>query len=150
MRIKSYFKIRFIGSLVIVFVTIGIALLSGCHQKFSSGKVQSETALSESEQLQDDVIGKWKRTDGDYTIAIIAFNDSTIEAAYFNLQPINVSDTKWKQKDGYLYFLITLHDVNYQGSYYSLGYYPEEQRLFGFYHLGSTGQRFEVVFEKFQ
>ena len=133
-----------------ILLLLGLAILFSCRENKTKSISSSQQELSQTERLQKMVLGKWDRTDGNYTIEIGSFSDSTFEASYFNPNPIHIADTKWKLQEGYLYFLIVMDDVDYRGSYYSLGYYPEENGLYGFYYLASTGEKFEVAFEKKQ
>ena len=94
-------------------------------------------------------MGKWLRSDGGYILELNNLKtDSTLEAAYFNPNPINISETQWKVQDGHLYFLVKFDDEGYPGSYYSLGYYEEEDRLYGFYFQAVQQQKYDVVFER--
>ncbi len=95
------------------------------------------------------VLGKWQRTDGGYVLEINNLKaDSTLEAGYYNPNPINVSETQWKVKDGHFYFFVKFDDEGYPGSYYSLGYYAEEDRLYGFYYQAVQQQKYDVAFER--
>jgi len=89
------------------------------------------------------------RTDGDYVLDIKGFNsDSTMDVAYLNPNPINISETKWKVHEGYVYFYVLFDDVGYPGSYYSLGYFPEEDKLYGKYFQATQKQQYDIVFER--
>jgi len=99
--------------------------------------------------LHIQITGEWLRTDGNYVLNIEKFNsDSTLNAIYLNPKPINIAETHWKVQDGYIYFFVKFDDEGYPGSYYSLGYLPEEDKLFGLYYQAAMNQEFEVVFER--
>jgi len=110
---------------------------------------QKEKSVYVSDTQLTAALGKWQRTDGGYVLEINNLkSDSTLEAAYFNPNPINVSETHWKTQRGYLYIFVKFDDEGYPGSYYSLGYYPEEDRLYGFYFQAVQQEKFDVVFER--
>jgi len=91
----------------------------------------------------------WLRSDGNYTWEIRKFKaDSTLNAAYLNPKSINIETTQWKIRDNYVYFFIKFQDEGYPGSYYSLGYYPEEDKLYGSYFQAVAEQKYDVVFDR--
>jgi hypothetical protein len=140
---------KFIRKCFIWTICAGILLVSACSEKKESksdtGKVKQENLPGITEQ----VTGKWLRMDGGYVLHIDKFNaDSTLNAVYLNPKPIHISENQWKIQDGYLYFFIKFDDEGYPGSYYSLGYYPEEDKLFGIYYQAVMGQKFDVIFER--
>jgi hypothetical protein len=94
------------------------------------------------------VLGSWIRPDGGYNLHIMAFNKNTVDAAYYNPNPIMVSETQWKIQDGYVYLFVKFDDVGYEGSYYSLGYYPDKDILMGFYYQAAMNQKFDIYFER--
>ena len=67
--------------------------------------------------------GDWVRTDASYLIKINKVNeDGTLEAQYFNPNPINVGKANWEGSHGNLEIIVELRDVNYPGSTYTLIY----------------------------
>jgi hypothetical protein len=92
-------------------------------------------------------VGRWRRTDGDYTIAIPAIApDGTVDARYFNPRPIHVARAAAKLEDGKIRLLVELRDEGYPGNLYTLTHEPAEDVLRGLYsHLG-LGQTFDVTF----
>ena len=124
-----------------------ISIIAACSNQ--SQKKQEEKSIYVSDTKLTAALGKWQRTDGDYIIELSNIKtDSTLEAAYLNPNPIHVSETAWKVNDGYVYFFIKLDDEGYPGSFYSLGYYPEEDRLYGFYYQALQQQQYDVIFER--
>jgi len=124
-----------------------ISIIAACSNQ--SQKKQEEKSIYVSDTKLTAALGKWQRTDGDYIIELSNIKtDSTLEAAYLNPNPIHVSETAWKVNDGYIYFFIKLDDEGYPGSFYSLGYYPEEDQLYGFYYQALQQQKYDVVFER--
>lgn len=121
-------------------------LIAGCGRQQSSGNLGSK-AVRENASAGGDILGTWVRTDGGYTLEIEAFfTDSTLLASYFNPNPVNIAETEWKIRNGFVYFYIKFEDEGYPGSYYSLGYYPEKDILAGFYYQAVMKQEFDVVF----
>ena len=95
------------------------------------------------------IIGRWVRSDGSYVLELkkVRF-DGSIEAAYFNPNPINVSKTEAMTKDGEIYIYVELQDVGYPGSNYKLIYKSKIDSLVGIYHHAGIKQEFDVFFAK--
>jgi hypothetical protein len=93
------------------------------------------------------LISRWQRTDGGYVIEIRRVaTDGTMEAAYFNPRPINVSQAKASVFKGYLKVEVELRDTGYPGSSYTLLYDPAKDALLGLYYQAVQKQNFDVVF----
>lgn len=93
--------------------------------------------------------GEWVRTDAGYLIKIINLNvDGTLEAQYFNPNPINVGNATWQENYGNLEVIVELQDVNYPGSKYTLSYLPDRDVLAGNYYQAVQGLDFYVEFAK--
>jgi hypothetical protein len=128
-------------SILLVLALLCLACANQPEQKNKSSYI-SNTELTAA-------LGKWQRTDGDYILELKNLKtDSTLEVAYLNPKPINVGESSWKVQNGYLYLYVKLDDEGYPGSYYSLGYYKEDDHLYGFYYQAMQQQKFEVAFER--
>ena len=93
------------------------------------------------------LIGRWQRTDGGYVIEIKRVaTDGTIQAAYFNPRPINVSRATASEFKEHLKVEVELRDTGYPGSSYTLLYDPDKDALLGFYYQAVQKQNFDVVF----
>ena len=93
------------------------------------------------------LIGYWQRTDGGYVIEIRQVApDGTVEAGYYNPQPINVSQARASLFKGYLKVEVELRDSGYPGSTYTLLYDAERDALMGLYYQAVQKQNFDVVF----
>jgi hypothetical protein len=91
--------------------------------------------------------GKWLRPDGGYVIEILNVHDEgTLEAAYFNPNPINIARAEWKEEDNRLKIFIKFDDVNYPGSTYTLDYFPDRDLLIGAYFQAVQQQSYYVEF----
>jgi len=91
--------------------------------------------------------GNWVRTDASYLIKIIKLNDDrTLEAQYFNPNPINVEKANWEENNDNLKIIIELRDVNYPGSKYTLNYLQDRDMLAGDYYQAAEGLTFYVEF----
>lgn len=96
---------------------------------------------------RDKLMGRWTRPDGGYILEIRnAAADGKLDVGYFNPKPINVSRSDWKEKDGRLYVVVELQDVNYPGSTYELEYIAGQDYLVGTYYQAVEKSIFEVVF----
>jgi len=95
------------------------------------------------------LIGSWQRTDAGYVIEIRGIDrNGGVDAAYFNPNPINVSQAQASEAGGALDLFIELMDVGYPGATYKLRYFPEYDALAGVYHQPTAGQDFEVAFNR--
>ncbi|HSR16767.1 MAG TPA: hypothetical protein VLM39_01650 [Ignavibacteriaceae bacterium] len=128
--------------MVLVFSITAINFLSckDAPEKVSESIKKTETSL---------LIGDWVRTDGGYLIKIIKINeDRTLEAEYFNPNPINVGKAQWQESYGNLKIVIELRDVNYPGSTYTLDYLPDRDIFAGEYYQAVEGLTFYVEFSR--
>ena len=93
------------------------------------------------------VVGRWLRPDGGYVIEIRHVGaEGKLQAAYFNPQPINVSQARVIQKNNQTQIFIELRDAGYPGATYALTYHGQQDVLAGVYYQPTAGQSFEVVF----
>lgn len=135
-----------------LYLIIGFLLSTGsffCSESQTDRATQSEENPGDNSGLHTHITGEWLRTDGNYVLNIEKFKaDSTLRAFYLNPKPVHIAETRWKVQDGHVYFFIKFDDEGYPGSYYSLGYLPEEDRLYGFYYQAVMNREFEVIFER--
>ena len=95
------------------------------------------------------LVGDWIRTDASYLVKIIKVNeDRTLDAQYFNPNPIKVGKANWEESYGNLKIIIELRDVNYPGSTYTLNYLPDRDMLAGDYYQAVEGLTFYVEFAR--
>jgi hypothetical protein len=95
--------------------------------------------------------GKWLRPDGGYVVEVRSVEDGgTMDVAYFNPRPINVSKAEVSQEGTTTKVFLELRDVHYPGSTYTLTYDPASNQLKGVYYQAALQQRFEVVFVRMQ
>ena len=93
------------------------------------------------------LVGRWQRTDGGYIIEIRSIGtDGTIKAGYFNPRPINVEKAQTSKDKDHIKVEITLRDVGYPGSAYTLIYAPDKDTLIGYYYHAVSRQYFDVLF----
>jgi uncharacterized protein (DUF2147 family) len=91
--------------------------------------------------------GRWVRPDGGYVIEIRSVGaGGQMQAAYFNPNPINVSQAEAKQSGAAVTVFIELRGPGYPGSTYTLIYDPKSDLLKGVYHQAVLQQDFDVVF----
>jgi hypothetical protein len=95
------------------------------------------------------VLGRWQRTDGDYTLAIIGGeNGGILQAQYFNPKSINVSRAAWIDSGGRLQVLVELNDVGYPGATYVLHLDTTTDRLVGQYKQPAQQQTYDIEFTR--
>jgi hypothetical protein len=74
----------------------------------------------------------------------------SVDAAYFNPNPIHVAEADVSMWKGLKKLFIKLKGKGYPGSTYTLYYFEEKDALAGFYFQAQTGQTFEVIFVRRQ
>jgi len=138
--IKKKKLIIFSSLLAVVLIVIIIYLINNSQEtNRSTGKAVSKNLL----------VGDWVRTDAGYLVKIINVNqDRTLDAQYFNPNPINVGKANWEENYGSLQIIIELRDVNYPGSTYKLSYLPDRDVLAGDYYQAVEGLTFYVEFAR--
>jgi hypothetical protein len=121
-----------IGLIVVIAVAAGVL-----HQRQGRQSQPDYTRL----------VGNWMRTDGDYIISIRGVDaDGKVHAAYFNPNPIKVSQAKISSKGNAIMLFVELRDEGYPGSKYNLTYKPGDDILEGTYFQAQAQQLYEVVF----
>ena len=91
--------------------------------------------------------GRWLRPDGGYVIDILNIHDEgTVEAAYYNPNPINIARAEWRVEKNRLKIFIEFDDVNYPGSTYTLDYFPDRDQLIGAYFQAVQQETYYVEF----
>ena len=134
---KSFLTV-FVISTVIIFT-----IVISCGD--SSEKNLRQVTKSDKNLLT----GDWVRTDASYFVKIIKVNeDRTLDAQYFNPNPINIGKANWEESYGKLKIIIELRDVNYPGSTYALNYLPDRDILAGEYYQAVEGLTFYVEFTR--
>jgi hypothetical protein len=109
----------------------------------------SINAQAISGDSEDKLKGSWLRTDGTYTIEIIAFEEGgKLAAKYFNPNPINVGKAGWRVFNGETQIYVELQDTNYPGNMYKLSFSGDSQMLSGTYFQTTTKQTYKVDFKK--
>lgn len=123
----------------ILLILYGIIIMAAI-----SAPARSEEIVSfDTQQL----IAQWQRTDGPYVIDISKVKqDGTIDAAYYNPKPINVSQASFMEENGELSIAIELRDVGYLGSTYALTYSSKNDALIGEYFHAGLKRTFNVIF----
>jgi hypothetical protein len=92
-----------------------------------------------------ELIGRWVRTDGGYTIVIKSVDpNGKIDATYAN--PINISRAEASVEGSSLRIFIELRGAGYPGSTYTLTHVPTGDRLTGEYFQAAIRQKFDVIF----
>ena len=97
----------------------------------------------------DKLVGRWLRSDANYTIEIAGVGpEGKLDARYLNPNPIHVSRAESRIQDGKLLMGLELQDKNYPGTFYALIYDPVSDSLSGIYnHLG-LNQQYDVAFSR--
>ena len=95
------------------------------------------------------LVGRWRRSDGEYILDIKAVHDDgKIDAAYLNPRPIHISKAEAVTKGGHVIVVVTLQDRGYPGNRYTLTYDAETDRLEGMYHHRGHARQFDVKFTR--
>ncbi len=94
----------------------------------------------------DTLLGQWLRPDGNYILEISKISDDrTIEAKYFNPNPIHVARAELLMSEG-LKIQVEFADKGYEGSTYDLIYDPGQDALIGTYYQATMGQTYQIGF----
>jgi hypothetical protein len=137
--------------LVVVAVSVWWGLKRGGSEEHATDRSAgdgSSAQLSSPESAQR-LVGRWQRTDAGYVIEIRTVDRAgAVDAAYFNPNPIHVSQALASDAGGALDLFIELMDVGYPGATYKLRYIPEYDALAGVYHQPTAGQDLEVAFQR--
>jgi uncharacterized protein (DUF2147 family) len=128
---------------ITAFKMIGIFVVLGLFSSLAAARAGEQF----SRNMQA-IQGSWARTDGHYQIDIHRGQDGSLQARYFNPQPIHVASTTTREQDGVLSVVIVLQDINYQGSTYTLAYNRDKDILQGTYLHGGSGQLYAVEFTR--
>ena len=114
---------------------------------FESKTDSAKSMQTPASPIKDKLVGKWQRSDADYVLEIRAAEaDGKIDASYLNPRAINVEKAEWSKRDSRLFVNVTLRDVNYPGSSYSLQYSPLNDYLIGNYYQAIEGKNYDVLF----
>lgn len=93
--------------------------------------------------------GRWRRADGGYVLDIRKVRpDGTMDAAYLNPRPINVSKAQASRDGATVRIFVELRAPNYPGSTYTLTYDSKRDELYGVYYQAVEGRNFDVVFAR--
>ena len=136
-------RARWFGITVVVLIAVAAAVWWSRDDHGNDG-----TGLGSSDFAQV-LVGRWQRTDAGYVIEVRSVDRrGGVDAAYFNPNPIHVSQALASDAGGALDLFIELWDVGYPGATYKLRYSPEYDALVGLYHQPTAGQDFEVAFKR--
>jgi len=124
--------------LVFIIAAVPVAAGIGAFVVFASAKKPADYTQ---------LLGQWARPDGGYVLDIRNVEpDGKLELAYLNPRPINVSKAHANIETGQIKIFVELRDRYYPGSYYTLTYDSQMDRLVGVYHHLGIGQNISVSF----
>ena len=131
----------------ILYTGIFLVVLAGCNSP--APKAKDASAVDSAADIRSKLVGEWTRTDGGYKLKILSASpDGTLDAGYFNPNPIHVARAEWINKNNNIFIFVELRDVNYPGSAYTLQFFPSENILAGNYYQAVEGTNFDVQFVK--
>jgi len=133
-----------------IILTLGAAVILIVLVVVLTNKQSTESNTTGIKTTDENLlVGDWVRTDASYLVKIIKVNeDRTLDAQYFNPNPIKVGKANWEESYGNLKIIIELRDVNYPGSTYTLDYLPDRDMLAGDYYQAVEGLTFYVEFAR--
>ena len=114
-------------------------------------KPAAKEVSAETKKLREleKIIGRWLRPDGGYILEIKSVNaEGRIEAAYFNPNPISVTNAVARIEGDDIKILVELSGQNYPGSRYELTFITAAGLMAGTYYQAALKQTFDVVFER--
>lgn len=142
---------------------LALFTLAGCDKKSSDAPAPAPAAAPKSATTPaaaspatpaapapiQRILGRWARSDGDYTLAILSGDTGGIlQARYFNPKPINVSRAAWIEAGGRLQILVELNDVGYPGATYTVYHDTATDRLVGQYKQPAQQQTYDIEFTR--
>jgi len=137
-RNRSRGKLWWIGGLVLIVAIVGSYTLYRQIEK-----------PAQKQEIPTELAGRWQRPDGGYILELTGIGpNGLVKASYFNPLSINVSRSRWEEKEGRLELFVELRDFHYPGSTCTLAYQPDRDRLVGIYYQAAIGQTFDVEFVK--
>ena len=97
----------------------------------------------------DKLLGRWARSDGDYTLDLRAVDAAgKLTATYLNPSIINVEKAEASNENGQLTVFVVLRDINYPGCTYKLAYDAQRDVLLGVYFQAALQESYEVGFTR--
>lgn len=139
---------------------LALLALAGCDKKSSDAPTSTPAAAPKSAATPaaaapvtpapiQRILGRWARSDGDYTLSILGGDTGGIlQARYFNPKPINVSRAAWIEAGGRLQILVELNDVGYPGATYTVYHDTATDRLVGQYKQPAQQQTYDIEFTR--
>lgn len=139
---------------------LALLALAGCDKKSSDAPTSTPAAAPKSAVTPaaaapvtpapiQRILGRWARSDGDYTLSILGGDTGGIlQARYFNPKPINVSRAAWIEAGGRLQILVELNDVGYPGATYTVYHDTATDRLVGQYKQPAQQQTYDIEFTR--
>ena len=133
-----------------VSVVLVIMVLSfSCAHKVENTSTATPAVTEQNSSKPDlnKLVGRWLRPDGGYILEIrSAAPDGKLDVGYYNPKSIHVARAEWVEKDGKLYVMAELQDVNYPGSTYGLEYIVGQDKLAGSYYQAVEKSTYDVEF----
>lgn len=139
------------GILVFALVAFLYVRYNRLHNDVLPGDAQQATTQENvalpSKPALNQLTGRWLRPDGGYILEIrSAAPDGKLDVGYYNPKSIHVARAEWVEKDGKLYVMAELQDVNYPGSTYGLEYIIGQDKLVGTYYQAVEKSTYDVEF----
>ncbi len=143
-------------SIVVVAVVAGVVWRVGGSRSESTAPSGGTAILAAAPPIPavtvadaERLAGRWVRTDSPYVLEIVSTTeDGSLEAAYYNPRPINVSLAAFRVVDGTFEVFVELRDTNYPGSTYTLRYDAADDVMRGVYFQAALGQSYDVTFAR--
>ena len=107
----------------------------------------SELSRPLSQDVLNQLVGRWRRPDGGYVLEIQSVDyRGILQAAYFNPRPIHVSQARATREQNAMQVFIELNDTGYPGATYTLQFHSQQNVLAGVYYQPAVKQAFDVFF----
>ena len=131
-----------------VLVLCAVACLGAC-QRADAPVASAPAKATAAASAFDKLLGRWARSDGDYTLELRAVDAAgKLTAGYLNPSVINVEKAEASNENGQLKVFVVLRDINYPGCTYKLAYDAQRDVLLGVYFQAALQESYEVDFTR--
>jgi hypothetical protein len=144
---SAFFVLVFISLLVVAYLRPAPQAEAPVPAPSPAPATNPPAATPTAKPVPLSLTGRWLRPDGGYVLEIRQIRpDGTLDAAYFNPQPINVSRAMAQVENSATKIFVELRDTGYPGCTYNLVYDDATDQLKGVYFQAAMQESYEILF----